>query len=1095
MCQQWTNNLSRIIIGPVRYAFARPLMPNHADLPSRPATPPVMLELVERFDWGSTALGPMRAWPASQRALVTMLLHAPIAMASLWGEHGVMIYNDAYAAIAGDKHPHVLGMKVAEAWPEVASFNSAIQARVLAGETVSYTDQELTLERGGAPATTWFNLDYSPAYDDDGTPIGTIAVVVETTARVRAERYLQGESARLKAMFAQAPGFMCMLTGPQHVITQANEAYYNLVGHRDILGKTVATALPEALDQGFIALLDGLYASGEPFAGNAVAFRSAATAVAPAREQFLDFIYQPMRNDDGQVFGIFVQGSDVTARVLAENAARENSHIFSALAQALPNQVWAAPADGVLNWFNDQVYQYAGVAPGALDDGNWGAMVHPDDVAATVTTWDAARASGVAYEHELRLRRADGVYRWHIARALPVRDLNGVVQRWVGTNTDIEDQKLASLLLANMNDMLSNEVRRRTAERDRMWVLSTDLMLVAGFDAVIEAVNPAFTSLLGWRESEIVGNSFMQLVHPDDVAATANEVSGLSDGRTTFKFENRYLHHDGSYRIISWAASPDDEHIHAVGRDVTADREAQAAMRRTEQALQQSQKMETIGKLTGGVAHDFNNLLQVISGNLQLLLSDVGSNPRALKRLENAIGGVARGARLASQLLAFGRRQALEPKVVKISRYVAGMDDMLHRTIGEEIELETIISAGLWNVLADTAQVENAILNLCINARDAMDGVGQLTIEVGNATLDDAYARLHDDVCPGQYVMIAVSDTGAGMAPAVLQQAFEPFFSTKPEGKGTGLGLSMVYGFVKQSGGHIKIYSEVGNGTCVKIYLPRSHDAEELGVTPTAQAITGGSETILVAEDDEDVRNTVVELLGELGYRVLKAGDAASALAIVASGMPIDLLFTDVVMPGPLRSPELARKARELQPQLAVLFTSGYTENAIVHGGRLDAGVDLLGKPYTRAALAQKVRQVLSQQKDKLALAAGDIRAGGAPLRIMLVEDDEPLRAMTTELLEHFGYQVAQAADAESALAQLAVDERGAADVLITDLELPGLSGEMLAVRARQLKPGMGVIFASGRGSDSDFRDAVHLLKPYDLDALNGAVLKALKRS
>jgi PAS domain S-box-containing protein len=1068
-------------------------MPNSDDLPLLRATP-AMIELVDRFDWSRTSLGPMDSWPASQRALVTFMLHAPVAMASLWGPQGVMIYNDAYAVIAGDKHPHTLGMKVAEAWPEVADFNAAILARVLRGETVSYADQELILVRNGVAQTTWFNLDYSPAYGDDGAPIGEIAVVVETTGRVRAERYQRGEMERMKAMFAQAPGFMCMLMGPTHVFALANEAYHSLVGHREIVGKSVVEALPEASEQGFTALLDRLYASGEPFSGHAIPFKAAATALAPARERFLDFIYQPMRAEDGAVFGIFVQGSDVTERVLAERAVRESSDVFSALAQSLPNQVWAAPGDGVLNWFNQQVYDYAGAQPGQFDDGNWAAMVHPDDLAETVRAWQAALDAGVAYEREFRLRRHDGVYRWHIARALPVKNEAGVVQRWVGTNTDIEDQKLASLLLANMNDMLSNEIRQRTAERDRMWVLSTDLMLVADFNATLEAVNPAFTSLLGWREAEIVGNSFMQLVHPDDVAATLQEVSGLASGQTTFKFENRYRHHDGSYRLISWSASPDDEHIHAVGRDITADRAAQEAMRRTEQALQQSQKMETIGKLTGGVAHDFNNLLQVISGNLQLLLSDVAANPRALKRVENAIGGVARGAKLASQLLAFGRRQALEPKVVKISRYVAGMDDMLHRTIGEEIELETVISAGLWNVLADTAQVENAILNLCINARDAMNGVGKLTIEVGNATLDEAYAATHEDVQAGQYVMIAVSDTGAGMPPEVVQKAFEPFFSTKPEGKGTGLGLSMVYGFVKQSGGHIKIYSEVGNGTSVKMYLPRSHEAEDAGVAAPIVPITGGSETILVAEDDEQVRNTVVELLGELGYRVLKAGDAASALAIIASGMPIDLLFTDVVMPGPLRSPDLARKARELLPQLAVLFTSGYTENAIVHGGRLDAGVDLLGKPYTRAALAQKIRQVLTSQKQKLAQAASAIRAADQPLRVMLVEDDEPLRAMTAELLEHFGYVVAQAGDAESALEQLAMCTQGGADILITDLELPGMSGDMLATRARQLKPQLGVIFASGRGNESGFKDAVHLLKPYDLDALKGAVQKALRR-
>ena len=1058
-----------------------------------------LADLVARFDWAATSLGAMTNWSQSQRAIVAFALRSPLGIAMMFGADGVMVYNDAYAEIAGDRHPEMLGMKVTEVWPEAAEFNAQVVASGLAGKTLSYHDQEFSLYRNGSTQQAWFNLDYSPVFGDDDAPIGVIGIVAETTSKVRAERYLAGETARMKAMFAQAPGFMTMLTGPKHVITLANAAYSELTGYREIIGKTVADALPEAADQGFVELLDRLYATGESFSGSATLFKTAATATAPARERYLDFIYQPLRNDDDEVFGIFVQGSDVTDRVLAESAARESDNTFRTLAQALPNQVWASPPDGVLDWFNDRVYAYSGAAPGDLDGGGWAAMVHEDDIGAAAQTWEAALKSGAGYEIEFRLKRHDGAYRWHIARALPIKDEHGEVLRWVGTNTDIEDQKLASKVMSNMNAILALEVSQRTAERDRMWLLSNDVMLVADFNANISAVNPAFTSLLGWRESEVIGTSFIALVHPDDVASTLAEVAALGDGKTTFKFENRYRHHDGSYRILAWSASPDNDFIHAVGRDVTSEREAAEAMRRTENALQQSQKMETIGKLTGGVAHDFNNLLQVISGNLHLLLSDVESNPRALRRVENAIGGVMRGAKLASQLLAFGRRQALEPRVVKIGRYVAGMDDMLHRTIGEEIELETVISAGLWNVLADTAQVENAVLNLCINARDAMDGAGRLTIEVGNATLDDAYARNNLDVVPGQYVMIAVSDTGGGMTPEVLQQACEPFFSTKPEGKGTGLGLSMVYGFVKQSGGHIKIYSEVGNGTSVKIYLPRSHEAEDATPLATVRPITGGTETILVAEDDEDVRETVVELLGEMGYRVLKANDAASAMAIISSGMPIDLLFTDVVMPGPLRSPDLARKAREMLPHLAVLFTSGYTENAIVHGGRLDAGVELLGKPYTRAALSQKIRHVLANQKQRIEAektaraldAASPRKPAGSALKIVLVEDDEALRSITTEILEHFGHSVAQAEDAESALALPGILK---ADVLITDLTLPGMSGEALAQRVRSLAPDMGIVLASGRTSESDVKNAVHLLKPYDMDALNVALQKVLLR-
>jgi PAS domain S-box-containing protein len=633
-----------------------------------------------------------------------------------------------------------------------------------------------------------------------------------------------------------------------------------------------------------------------------------------------------------------------------------------------------------------------------------------------------------------------------------------------------------------------------------MWRLSKDIMLVAGFDGRVDAVSPAFGSLLGWSESDVVGKSFLDLVHPDDHAATLAQMDSLGEGHYVYKFENRFRRKDGSWCLLSWSAAPDAVHIHAIGRDITADREQAEQIRRTELALQQSQKMETIGKLTGGVAHDFNNLLQIISGNQQLLeVHCEGNDPQ--RWIGNARSAVERGAKLASYLLAFGRRQPLEPRVVKISRVVMGMEDMLRRSLGEEIEIELVISGGLWNAAVDVAQVENAVLNLAINARDAMGsgGVysGRLTIEANNAVLDDLYCRNHADVAPGQYVMIGVTDTGAGMTPEVLRQAFEPFFSTKEEGKGTGLGLSMVYGFVKQSGGHVKIYSEPGQGTTVKIYLPRSLAAEDaMAPVGEPQQAVGGTETILVAEDDEAVRTTVVEMLTDLGYRVLKAADAASALAVVESGVPIDVLFTDVVMPGTLRSPELARMARERLPGLAVLFTSGYTENAIVHGGRLDPGVELLGKPYTRESLARRIRQVLANQRGRAlgepaALhpsAIGQVERDS--LRIVLVEDEEEIRDSTEALLLHLGHQVRSAATAEDALALIS-DE---SDLLITDVLLPGMSGDMLAAEARVLAPGIRIVFATGKGEVSNWPDAVVLRKPYNLTAL-AAVLGATAAS
>ena len=557
----------------------------------------------------------------------------------------------------------------------------------------------------------------------------------------------------------------------------------------------------------------------------------------------------PHMDASGAVTGWFGVNTDITQQVAAENALRESEAQFRTLAQAIPNHVWTSQPDGLLNWFNEQVYRYSGAAAGELDGQGWTRLVHPDDLEAAAESWAVSLTSGKPYQTEFRLRRADGLYRWYIARALPILDTSGGIGRWIGTNTDIEDQKNTAEALAHLNANLEQRVEQRTAE-----------------------------------------------------------------------------------------------------------------LLRAEESLRQSQRMESLGNLTGGVAHDFNNLLQVISGNLQLLSRDLAGNEKAEKRLHNAMAGVSRGAKLASQLLSFGRRQPLAPRVVNIGRFIRETDDLIRRALGDGIEIETVVAGGLWNTAIDPGNIENAILNLAINARDAMDGSGKLTIEAGNASLDDEYAKSNPDVTPGQYVMLAITDTGSGIPPEIIDQVFEPFFTTKPEGKGSGLGLSMVYGFVKQSNGHIKIYSEMDHGTTIKLYLPRSSEPEDEPVPVVNGPVEGGSESILVVEDDHAVRETTIATLRDLGYRVLNAKDAQSALNVIESGVSIDMLFTDVVMPGTLRSPELARKARERLPNIAVLFTSGYTENAIVHGGRLDAGVELLPKPYSREALAHKIRSVLAKR-------------------------------------------------------------------------------------------------------------------------------------
>jgi PAS domain S-box-containing protein len=385
-------------------------------------------------------------------------------------------------------------------------------------------------------------------------------------------------------------------------------------------------------------------------------------------------------------------------------------------------------------------------------------------------------------------------------------------------------------------------------------------------------------------------------------------------------------------------------------------------LRLNEEALRQSQKMEVVGQLTGGVAHDFNNLLQIIMGNLDTArrgLSDV--SPRIARALEGAVTGARRAASLTQRLLAFSRRQPLNPKPIDVNALVSGMSDLLHRTLGEITDVLTVQGAGLWRIEADANELESAILNLALNARDAMPEGGRLTIETANTDIDRAYSALHAEVLPGQYVAISVSDTGTGMSADAVSRAFEPFFTTKPVGEGTGLGLSQVYGFVKQSGGHVKIYSELGHGTCVRIYLPRLGDTARIDTpdVPLSTPEAAAEETILVVEDDDDVRAYSVEILRELGYRVIEAHDGPSALRLLERQFRVDLLFTDVVLPGGMTGAQVAAQARGAKPGLKVLFTTGYARNAIVHHGRLDQGVQLITKPFSMSDLATRVRDVL----------------------------------------------------------------------------------------------------------------------------------------
>ena len=562
------------------------------------------------------------------------------------------------------------------------------------------------------------------------------------------------------------------------------------------------------------------------------------------------------------------------------------------------------------------------------------------------------------FEREGWRVRKDGTQFWAHVVIDAIRSPEGDLVGFAKITRDLTERRAAEVKL------------RQSEEQFRLLVQSVTDYAIFMLDVTghVASWNAGAQRIKGYAPEEIIGRHFSNFYTEADRAAGLPRIgleTAAREGR--WEHEGQRLRRDGTpfwAHVVIDAIRDEDGKLVGfakVTRDITERREAEAALHTAQATMIRSQKLEAIGQLTGGVAHDFNNLLQVISGNLQLLSKDIAGNARAEMRVQSALAGVARGSKLASQLLAFARRQPLEPRVVNAGRLIKGMDEMLRRALGGEIEVETVVAGGLWNSLIDPDQLENAILNLAINARDAMNGEGRLTIEASNASLDDEYVRQYEDLPAGQYVMIAVTDTGTGMPPDILERVYEPFFTTKAEDKGTGLGLAMVYGFLKQSGGHVKIYTEMGAGTTVKLYFPRNVASEDALVAAPSNEVKGGEETVLVVEDDDEVREVAVSMLAELGYRVVKAKDAAAALVIVDSGIPIDLIFTDVMMPGTLRSPELARKAKERLPDVSVLFTSGYTQNAIVHGGILEPGVDLIVKPYSIERLARKVREILDR--------------------------------------------------------------------------------------------------------------------------------------
>jgi PAS domain S-box-containing protein len=686
--------------------------------------------------------------------------------------------------------------------------------------------------------------------------------------------------------------------------------------------------------------------------------------------------------------------------------------------------------------------------------------------------------------------RKDGSRFWASVVIDAIHDDNGELFGFAKITRDITDRKLA------------RDALRHTEEQFKLLVESVVdyAIYMLSPEGVVTTWNAGARKIKGYAADEIVGSHFSRFYTEEDRRNGKPEqvlAQVRADGR--FEAEGLRVRKDGTaFRasvVIDAIRDPEGKLVGfaKITRDITQRTQLEDAR----QALQHSQRLEAVGKLTGGVAHDFNNILQVIGGSLQLMSGTVAGIPAAQRHLNMALSAVDRGGKLAAQLLAFARRQPLQPVVLNAGRVVRGMEDLVQRAVGESVEVEMAVSASLWNTLVDPHQLENVVLNLAINARDAMPNGGKLTIELSNTMLDDTYVSAAHEVPSGQYVLLAISDTGSGMTPEVLARAVEPFFTTKGEGQGTGLGLSMAFGFVKQSGGHFRIYSEVGHGTTIKAYFPRSLEAEQALPEQVGGEVRGGTETILVVEDDPSVQATVVGILSELGYQVLRADNAEMALAVLRAGVRCDLLFTDVVMPGKIKSTEMARQAKALLPNLKVLYTSGYTQNAIIHGGRLDPGVELLSKPYRREKLAAKVRQMLGGQGQQAAaapepLAQPDRVIHPDGLRVLLIEDDAQARELYRDILGSAGYRVAEAPTAAAAIELLG---RERFDVAVVDYSLPDQDGLTLARRIVADHPGVALVFASGYGSlvagVSDLAARV-LTKPFTDLQLKQAVIAAV---
>lgn len=931
---------------------------------------------IRELDWATTSLGPPTAWPATLHNAVSLMLPAGTEIVLFWGPDYVALYNDAYAPTIGDKHPRALGRPARESWTELWDDLEPLLAHVRStGETYSARDRPFYIERAGYGEEVYFDISYSPVLLDDGSVGGVLCIVSETTDRVRATRAIAADRQRLGEMFDSAPSFMAVLRVPGFVFELANTAYCRLVGNRDLIGRTLPEAIPEVARQGFADLLYQVAETRQPHHGRNVPILlpNAAGAI---EERRLDFIYQPMIDAAGTMTGIFIEGIDLTERHRAETALVLSSESLALATEAAEIGTWDLDlvAD-TLTWPPRTRAMFGLPADCPVSMADFYAGLHPDDLEATTASFAAAidPARREMYDVEYRtIGRDDGVVRWVSAKGRGIFD-GDICVRALGTTIDITRRKL-----------IEDELRE-SEERFRQVADSAPALIwITDAHGRLEFANNWFERLLGITADEIRQHGWARVIPPKDRERVYNARNGARGQAAGFAGELRVVGADGSIRWIHAEARPrflngvfaghvgcavDVTDAHLAGEKLeariaerTAELRLQIAEReRVEATLHQMQRLEAVGQLTSGVAHDFNNLLTVVLGNVDIIARAVDRgtiDARMRTRLEHVRTAAERGATLTAQLLAFSRRQRLETKVVDLNEAVNGMTELLRSTLGRAIAIETQLESDLWPALVDPTQIELIILNLAINARDAMPGGGTLIVSTCNVTR--VAPERPEEPPAGDYVAVAVSDTGSGMDQATLARAFEPFFTTKDVGKGSGLGLAQVFGFAKQSGGGVRIDTSPGAGTVVSVFLPRAAgDAACMAASPIpAESVTLEGRTVLVLDDEDAVREITAATLRDMGCHVIQASDGSAALRALARERGIEAVVADIAMPG-MNGVEFARLAKQDWPALPVMFVTGYADLEAIADVPADR---IIRKPYSRDDLAARVRALLAER-------------------------------------------------------------------------------------------------------------------------------------